>query len=216
MMPDYNKAATKAAECLIKYNIHTFPVSPLPILEQMDDVIVVSFAEMSSASGYRKRDIMPLFGKNRDAITSVCSDNGRQSYVVVYDGMLPFPLRQRALARELGHIVLRHTGCSEENTAEALCFAAHFLCPRPLVHAIQATCLHLSVDLLANLTGIFEQFLFSIRRLPGTVVSSGLNRFVRNQCMPFVLNIFEYYQTALPADGSAAVDFGSFMDGYEE
>jgi len=216
MKPDYDRAATKAAECLIKYNIRTFPVSPLPVLEQMDDVIVVSFSEMGNASGCRKRDIMPLFGKNRDAITSICSENGQKTYVVAYDSMLPFGLRQRALARELGHIVLRHTGCSEENTAEALCFAAHFLCPRPLVHAIQATCLHLSEDLLANLTGIFDQFLLSIRKLPGTDVSSGLNRFVRNQCMPFVLNLFEYYQSVLPADGSAIADMGTFMDGYAE
>ena len=216
MMPDYNKAATKAAECLIKYNVKSSPVSPLPILEEMDDVIVVSFSDMGNASGLNKRDIMPLFGKNRDAVTSVHTENGRPFYVVAYDSLLPFAMIQRALAREMGHIVLRHTGCSEENTAEALCFAAHFLCPRPLVHAIQATCLRLSVDLLANLTGVFDQALQSMRRLPLTAVPAGLNRFVRNQFMPFVLNFFEYYQSVLPSDGSAVADFGSFMDGYEE
>jgi len=216
MMPDYDMAATKAAECLIKYNVSSSPVSPLPILEQMEDVMVVTFSDMSSANGLRKRDILPLFGKNRDAVTSIHTDDGRPFYVVAYDSFLPFGMVQRALARELGHIVLRHKGCSEENTAEALCFSAHFLCPRPLVHAIQASCLHLSVDLLANLTGVFDQSLLAMRRLPATVVSSGLNRFVRNQFMPFVLNFFDYYQHVLPADGSAVVDFGTFMDGYEE
>jgi len=216
MIPDFTLAATAAAESLIKYNICTAPVSPLPILSRMNNVVVISFQDLSESSGMNRRDLIPLFGKCSDAITSVHTESGHPYYVVAYNSLLPFNIVQRALAREMGHIVLNHEGSSELSTAEANCFAHHFLCPRPLIHAIEATKLRLTVDLLANITGVFDQSLYALRRVPGTDVSAGLNRFVRNQFMPFVLNFFEYYQTVLPSDGSALADFGSFMDGYVE
>lgn len=216
MNPDYNKAATRAAETLIKYSVKTSPVSPLPILEQMDNVIVTSFAEMCDSSGINPCEMKPLFGKNQDAISSIHVEDGRAWYVVAYNSLLPFSTIQHALAREMGHIVLRHEGSSPENSAEAICFAQHLLCPRPLIHAIQATNIRLTKDVLANLTGIFNQCLTCIRRTPGTSVPAAVNRFVRGQFMPFVINYFDYYMLVRPEDGSAIADFGTFMDGYEE
>jgi len=216
MNPDYNKAAVKAAETLIKYGVKTSPVSPLPILEQMDNVIVTSFAEMCDSSGMKPCDLKPLFGKNQDAVSSIHTENGKSWYVVAYNSLLPFSMVQHALAREMGHIVLRHEGSSPENSAEAICFAQHLLCPRPLIHAIQATNIRLTTDVLAKLTGIFDQCLTCIRRTPGTSVPASINRFIRGQFMPFVINYFEYYVSVLPEDGSAIADFGTFMDLYEE
>ena len=216
MNPDYNKAAVKAAETLIKYGVKTSPVSPLPILEQMDNVIVTSFAEMCDSSGISPCDMKPLFGKNQDAVSSIHTENGKSWYVVAYNSLLPFSMVQHALAREMGHIVLRHEGSSPENSAEAICFAQHLLCPRPLIHAIQATNIRLTTDVLAKLTGIFDQCLSCIRRTPGAAVPSSINRFVRGQFMPFVLNYFDYYVSVLPEDGSAIADFGTYMDEYEE
>ena len=216
MSPDYTNAAVKAAEALIKYGVKKAPVAPLPILEQMDNVIVTSFSEMCDSSGINPRDMKPLFGKNQDAISSIHSENGKTWYVVAYNSLLPFSMVQHALARELGHIVLRHEGSSPENTAEAICFAQHLLCPRPLIHAIQATGIRLTTDVLAKLTGIFGQCLTCLRRTPGTNVPAAINRFIRGQFMPFVMNYFDYYVSVLPEDGSSLADLGTFMDLYEE
>ena len=216
MNPDYNKAAILAAETLVKFNVRSAPVSPLPILEQMNNVIVISFTEISDISGVKRSDIIPLFGSSRDAVTSIHIENGRSVYVVAYNGILPFNIVQRALAREMAHIVMKHEDASDSNIEEASCFAQHLLCPRPLIHAIQATGLRLTTDLLINLTGACEQSIVFMRHLPGAEVPYNLNRFVRSQFMPFFTNFFDYYQSAMPKDGSAIVDLGTFMDNYEE
>jgi len=217
-MTDYDRAATAAAQTLMKYGVKATPVSPLPILKQIDHVIVQSFSEMSDAVGMERKDLVPMFGKNRDAISSIHSKDGRQIYVVAYNGMLPFNMVQRALARELGHIVLKHQDNTPENKAEAECFAYNLLCPRALIHFMQVTNVRITMDLLANLTGMFSQSLIAMRRIPETHVPANLNKFVRSQLMPFMMNLFDYYQYehAFLKDGSALADFGSFMDGYEE
>lgn len=214
MTPNCTQAAVRAAETLIRYGVRTTPISPLPILEQMDNVIVTSFAEMSEARGIRQSDLMSLFGKNRDAVTSVHEKDGRTWYVVAYNSMLPFTIIQHALAREMGHIAMGHIGPG--NDEEALCFSRHLLCPRPLIHAIQATNIRLTKDLLAQMTGVFDQALTDIRKTPGADVPPGLNRFVRGQFLPFFINFFQYYQSVMPDDGSAVADLGTYMDGYEE
>lgn len=209
---NYTKAAVLAAETLVKYNVKSCPVSPLPILEQMGNVIVISFSDMSDVSGFKRSDIVPLFGKNRDAISSLHTENGKSTYVVAYNSLLPFGIVQRALSREMAHIVMHHENANDE---EATCFANHLLCPRPLIHALQATGIKITVDLLTSLTGLSEQSMLCIRHLPKTDVPAGLNRFVRSQFMPFILNFFDYCQSTTK-DGSALVDFGSYMDGYIE
>ena len=123
MNPDYNKAAILAAETLVKFNVRSAPVSPLPILEQMNNVIVISFTEISDISGVKRSDIIPLFGSSRDAVTSIHIENGRSVYVVAYNGILPFNIVQRALAREMAHIVMKHEDASDSNIEEASCFA---------------------------------------------------------------------------------------------
>ena len=216
MTPDYNNAATMAAKTLVKYNVRSAPLSPLRILEQMDNVIVVSFSEMSDMAGIDRSALIPMFGKNRDSITSIHTENGTKTYIVAYNRLLPFAMVQRALAREMAHIVLRHSGDNDAEKEEATCFEFHLLCPRPLIHAVQATGMRVTVDLLANLTGIYDQSLVCMRHLPGTDVPANLNRLVWNQFAPFFLNYFEFYRTVKPQDGSAVADLGSYMDSYQQ
>ena len=211
-MVNYTNAAVAATETLIKNAVTRFPLDPLPILESMSNVMVMSFADLSDSAGISRRELMPLFGKSLDAVTSF--SNG--AYIVAYNSILPFSMIQRALARELGHIVLGHKGYSEDNIAEAMGYAYHLLCPRPLIHSMKATCLRVTTDLVANITGMFDQSIVAMRRIPGTDVPVNLNRFIRNQITPFVTNIFEFCQTTFMNDGSAVADFGSFMDGYKE
>ena len=215
-MIDYTKAATAATETLIKYAVTASPVAPLPMLKKMKNVVVISFSDISEDYGIKCKEMIPMFEKNLDAITSVFTENGARQYIVAYNNNLPFNMVQRALAREMGHIVLGHDGYSEENNEEAMCYAYHLLCPRSLIHALQATCLRLTTDLLANLTGVYDQSIVAMRRIPATDVPKNLNCFVRNQFMPFVMNLFGYYRYVLPKDGSALVDLGTFMEGYVE
>jgi hypothetical protein len=178
---------------------------------------VVSFADVSDSSGISHHEVVQnLFGQNRDAITSIHHESGKPEYVIAYNSLLPFAAVQRALAREMGHILLGHHDNSQTNAAEAACFMHHLLCPRPLIYTVQATGIRITEDLFSMLTGVCDQDLMAMRRIPETSVPASMNRFIRNTMFPFVINFFEYYQTVSMNDGSAIADFGSYMDGYEE
>ena len=215
-MIDYVKAATKAAETLIKYNVCKTPVSPLPILQRMENVIVVSFEEIGTISGMHRSDVIEMFGKCKDAFSSIHTKNGVRVYIVAYNALLPFNMIQRALALEMGHIVLGHTERTPDNEVEAQCFARHLLCPRAMIHALQAISLRVTEDLFGNITGIHQQYFVYLRRTPGVQIPVQLNRLVRSQFMPFIMNFYEYYRDVKPQDGSALVDFGTYMDNYAE
>lgn len=218
MKPDYEKAARLATETIIKYGICTAPVLPLPILKKMPGVLVISFTEMSQSSGIERKNIVTMFGnENQDAITSVHNKDGRLVYLIAYNQRLPIYMIQRSLAREMGHIVLGHDGSLPEDVryAEANCFAYHLLCPRPLIHAVQESCVRLSVDVLGNMTGCYERCLAGMRKTPGVHVPAELNRKVREQFSDYIETYLDY-QTFVREDETITADFGTFMDGYAE
>ena len=219
MMPDYERAAAAAAETLVKYGVSSAPVSALPILKKIPDVFVVSFEKLSNDLGQDRRCVISSFGDhNQDAFTSVSVHDDKKQYLVTYNQLLSANLVQRALARELGHIVLGHDGSRPESVRleEAKCFANHFLAPRALIHSIQASGLRLTDELFGNLTGCYHYCLSCMRRLPPVHVPAELNQKVRDQFMPYVLNLFEYQRYAQHKDLSALADLGSYMEGYEE
>ena len=219
MTPDFDRAAIAAAETLIKYGISSAPVSPLPILKRIPGVLVVSYQDVSSAIEQDRSCVISTFGEtNQDAFTTVSFNNGQPHYIITYNQQLPLFIVQRSLARELGHIVLGHDGSRPEDVRleEAKCFANHFLSPRSLIHAIDALGLRITKEVLGNLTGCYDYCLGCMRKLPATHVPAELNRQVRDQFMPYILNFFEYQRTASLKDGSALADFGTYMEGYEE
>ena len=55
-----------------------------------------------------------------------------------------------------------------------------------------------------------------MRKLPAVNVPAELNRLVRDQFFPYVMNLFEFQRYATIKDISAVADFGSYMDGYQE
>ena len=76
MTPDYEAAAFKAAETLIKYGVNSAPVDPLPILKRIPGVLVMSFEDMSQKSNIGRNDLMDMFGcDNQDAVTTVYVDH---------------------------------------------------------------------------------------------------------------------------------------------
>ena len=219
MTPDYERAAIKASETLIKHKIGTAPIDPLPILKQTPGVLVFTFEEMSNKASVDRNEILNALGcKNQDAVTTVFVDDDQLKYVVTYNRMLSQGMISRALARELGHIILGHDGSKPEDVRneEAKAFAHHLLCPRPLIHSIQATGIKLTVETLGNVTGFYDYCVSCIRKQPSVHVPAELNRLVRDQFMPYVVNLFEYLRYASSQDGSALADLGAYMNDYEE
>jgi len=219
VLPDYETAAVKAAETLIRYHVAAAPVLPLAILQSMPDVSIVSFTEMADRSALDGQIFVTLFGaENQDAITITSESAENTRFIVAYNQNLPFYMLQRALARELGHIVLGHSAPIplSVRTAEALFFARHLLCPRPMIRAIQETGVKLTVKMFGNITGCYGRFIAGLRQTPGVYVQDDLNRLVKAQFSNYVAN-FHYFQTIIANDDdSSAVDFGSYMDNYEE
>jgi hypothetical protein len=174
---------------------------------------------MSNKTNIDRKEILDTFGcRNQDAVTTVFVDDDRLQYVVTYNRMLSTGIVSRALARELGHIILGHDGTRPEEirNEEAKCFAHHLLCPRPLIHSIQASGIKLTVETLGNITGFYDYCLSCIRKQPGVNVPAELNRKVRDQFMPYIMNLFEYQRYASLHDGSALADLGQYMDNYSE
>ena len=219
MTPDYEKAATKATETLLKFGISTTPIDPLPMLKKTPNVYVMTFSEMSEKTSIDRCDIIKTLGQqNQDAITTVFNEGDERKYIVSYNMLLPAKYVDRALARELGHIILGHDGSRPEEVrdAEARCFAHHLLCPRPLIHSIQATGIRFTVDMLGSVTGCYDYCLSCMRKLPPVHIPADLNRQLRDQFMPYMINLFEFLRYASLRDGSAMADLGSYMEGYEE
>lgn len=219
MIPDLQTAAIKATETLIRHQVTTAPVDPLKILKEIPGVLVMSFESVSQEVNQDRRCVISMLGeKNQDAYTVVNLVDGKKHYLVMYNKLLSSNIFQRALARELGHIVLGHDGSKPEDirNEEAKCFAHHLICPRALIHTIQATGIRFTTELLGNITGCYDYCLSCMRKQPEIIVPAELNRLVRDQFMPYVLNLFDFQRYATRKDISCVADFGSYMEGYEE
>lgn len=219
MTPDFDRAATAAAEILIKYGISTAPVDPIPIFKKAPGFNVVTFTEMSNLIGIPRDDLVSTFdSESHDAITSVHIRGDQKHYIVAYNMRLPQYLVQRALAREMGHIVLGHDGTRPQSVrnAEALTFAQHLLCPRALIHAIRSSGVQITTEVLGNVTGCYERCLIGMRRTPSTHVPPALNRQIREQFAEYVNDFIDFQAYLSQEDDSMIANFGSFMDGYKE
>ena len=217
MTPDYDLSAIKATETLIKFNVNSTPVDPIKILKNTPGVLVLSFAEAAGQLGEERESIIASFGDSQDAVTSIKEINGKYRYIVAFNQRLPYYMVQRGLARELGHIVLHHDGTkpTDVRMAEAYCFAHHLLCPRPLVHAIMQE-IPLTVEVLGSITGCYERCLARMRKEPGAHVQKELNREILVQFAEYIKNFLGFQKILSADDTSALVDFGTYMDGYEE
>ena len=219
MTPNLERAATAAAETLIKYHVTSAPVAPLRILKSIPGVIVLSYTELASGLGMERRELLDQYGDtNKDAVTLVKEVGGMPRYFVGYNMLLPDYLMQRAIARELGHIVLGHDGSRplDVRLAEAMFFARHLLCPRPLIRAIQETGIPITVETLGLITGCYERCLVGMQKAHGVHVAPELNSMLREQFAPYVQNFVDCQAILTANDGSALVNFGSYMDNYEE
>ena len=217
--PNLERAATAAAETLIKYRVTSAPVAPLRILKAVPGVIVLSFSELASGMGMERKALLDQYGSlNRDAFCLVKEVGGKLRYFVGYNMLLPDYLLQRAIARELGHIVLEHDGSRPEDVRmmEAMFFARHLLCPRPLIRAIQQAEIPITVETLGLITGGYERCMIGLQKSHGVRVAPELNHMIREQFAAYVDNFVDCRAILTANDDSALVNFGTYMDGYED
>ena len=126
MLPNYDLAATKAMELLISKKITETPILSLPILKKYPHVRIMSFTNMADDSEIKRDDLVLKFGSNQDAATFRMYGMEDVDYVVVYNMKLTHEDIRRAIARELGHIILGHDG---QTRPQKYVWLKHFVLP---------------------------------------------------------------------------------------
>lgn len=219
MIPNYDLAATKALETLKNYKITETPIDSLSILLKYPGVRVISFTKFAVQAGIERHELVPMFGGNQDAATfNLDMPMDGVNYVVVYNMRLPHEIILRGVARELGHIVLGHDGQTrptEVRMKEAMCFAHHLLSPRPIIQMIRES-VPLTLNVLTDTTGCSEDCVSGLRNIPGVHVPPELNRQIKEQFSRGIEEYIQFYKASEKEDKSPLIDFGTFMDNYEE
>jgi len=216
--PNFDNAATKAVETLIRYHVNAVPVSPMHLLQSMG-VFVVTFTEMADRAGLDRKNQAIYFGaESQDAVSFGLEAEGPQAFMVAYNQNLPADMVHRALCREMGRIVLRQDPSlpMDTRTEELLCYARHLLCPRPLIRALQNAGIRTTVKMIGNITGCYGRWIASMRKTPGASVSPELNRLCRIQFTDYVMHLITRHAIMANEDDSDVADFGTYMDGYIE
>ena len=220
MTPNYEAAATLAMELLIDRNVTETPVNPMQIMLNYPGVRVMPFTRMAAEAGMERHDLVPLFGGNQDAATfHLDAGIGDVRYVVVYNMRLPCEIIRRAIARELGHIVLGHDGSTrpaDVRLAESMAFAHHLLSPRPVIHIIQQSGMPLTLSVMSQTMGCSEECVEDIRKIPGVRIPADLNAKVRDQFARGIREYIRFHISSPMKDHSPVIDLGSYMDYYEE
>lgn len=220
MKPDFDRAAVAAMKLLIDNRITDTPILPMPILLKWPGVRVISFARMANEANEEREELVPLFVHNQDAATFKLGVNIDDiGYVVAYNMRLPFEIVCRAIARELGHIVLGHDGVTrpyEIRRAEAMCFAHHLLSPRPVLRMLQESGMPLTMNVLSDTTGCIDECVEDMQSIPGAHVPPEMNRQVKELFRRGISEYIRFHSAAKKEDHSPLVDLGTFMDYYEE
>ena len=218
-MPQYELAAIRATETLIKYRVAYAPISPLPILKAMPGVVVITFSEIAALTRLERSNIIELTGAvTKHAITLVQEFNKQLRYIVAYNMSAPFYILQYAMARELAHIVMAHDGSKDDDirAAESECFANYLLFPRQLLRAASDAGIPLTVGNIGRALGCYEQCIETVRNTPGIMIPPQLNVIVRSQFTEYVQNYIEMQEVFKLIDNTPLADLGSYMDSYAE
>lgn len=220
MQPNYEAAAIAAMNLLIENNTTETPIDSLSILLSRPGVRVMTFSEMASEAGEARDALVPLFGKNQDAVTfKLLHPIQNVDYVVVYNRFLSVDVISRGIARELGHIVMGHDGqtrSSEVRMAEALCFAHHLLSPRPVIRLLQEAGVEITLDVLAETTGCSSDCVQGLQTIPGVHIQKEINHKVKNLFSREISEYVRFRADSNKTDSSPIIDFGTFMDYYED
>lgn len=221
MKPNYDLAATKAMEILLENNVTETPISALPILLQFPHVRVVPFTKMADEVKKQRTDLVPMFVTNQDAATFHVNktDMADVEYIVVYNMRLPIEIIHRAVARELGHIVLGHDGKTrpmDVRMEEAMCFAHHLLSPRPIIHMLQESEMPFTMNVLTAVLGCSDECVDDLQKIPGVNVKPEINAKIRDMFKPHITEYINFHKSSPRQDKSPVLDFGTYMENYKE
>ena len=218
-LPNYERAAIRATEMLMKYRVSCAPISPLPMLKLTKGVIVVSFAEIAALANLERDSLVKIIdAESKDAITLVKEIDGTLKYIVAYNMKAPYYVLQYALACELAHITLQHNGTKDDDVreAEAECFANYLLFPRQLMRAGIEAGIKPTVGNIGRALGCYSQCIDAVRKTPGVNIPKELNKIVKAQFDDYITNYLEVQKVFNMIDSTPIADLGSYMDNYAE
>lgn len=220
MTPDYDKAATLAADQIIARQISRLPVHPETVIQIMPNTVLVPYADIAQVINTAREDLLVMLDPAQDAVTYVMnlSDN-RHYYVVAYNARKDFARLRFTLAHELGHRMMAHVGHKPEEVreAEADHFARNFIFPRAFVAMLQRRNIPLLDVNLRCVAGCTAECVERMRHAPASHVDKKINRKIREQFIDFVDYLMDNHKLVLQPDENARpVDLGHFMDGYED
>lgn len=221
MKPDFDKAATLAAETLIRHGIGRLPIQPETIIPTVSNCVLVPYRDAARVINVSREDVLTMFDPAKDAVTYVLNlSNGQSYYVVAYNQQKPFDRLRFTLAHELGHILCGHIGVKEESVreAEADHFARHLLVPRAfsaLLRRRNIPPIDTNFYNIAGCTPLMLQRL--ITDAQPSHIDKHLNRKLREQFIDYLDYLLDNdLLVREPSEQDHILPQTRFMEGYED
>ena len=220
MLPDFDRAATVAAQALVDSHIEKLPVRPESVIQTLPNTVLVPYRDVARILNVPRDELLVMLDPARDAVTYVMNlSDGRQYYVVAYNQQKSFDRLRFTLAHELGHRLLLHNGSRPEavREAEADHFALHYCCPRAMVALLTRRGIPpLDINFI-NLAGLSPYAIGKYAGCAPSHVDKHLNRILREQFIGYLDSLFDYGLIVRePGPAACPVDMGRFMEGYED
>lgn len=179
-MQDLSAAAQAAYETLLAAGVRSFPVDPGELTAHLPHVRLMSYRQAAAALQITESELR-WDAPSQDAFTLCEQREGSRRFLILFEEGMPLPRRRFTLAHELGHVLLGlHP---EDPRAEMLmnCFAAHLLCPRPLIRLMARCVCPLPQDWLCRMTGLSPGAIKMILSSPGPRVDEAIEKRLAQQ-----------------------------------
>lgn len=221
MEANFENAATQATKILLKYGIARTPVYPQQIIQASSIATMISFADLAMFADVERSSILSAMHEENDlAMTFVyLKPDGKPHYLFAFNRKRPIGEVRFALAVELGHIYLGHTGFRDDKTRfdESRCFAHHLIFPRALIRLLQERDFVFTRRSFSRIFGECTNFIDELFESKPVNIPAELNRAIKEQFTPYVDALEDAGILYLPADPSETLlDLSYYMDGYEE
>lgn len=182
---------------------------------------MVSFADLAEKANIKRNAIVSSLHEDNDTVMCFVQHqpDGTPHYTFAFNRQEAIGRVRCALAVELGHVYLGHVGYREndQRMAEALCFAHHFVFPRPLIKLLQDRGFVFTYESFSRVFGDCSWCIDNLLSSAPVSVPAELNILLRDQFMPYVEDLASSGVLSLPVDPSDKVlDFSGYMAGYEE
>lgn len=138
MSPQYLYATSKAYWLLAKLRVKKFPLDIIAIINEYENVSVLSYSELSKASNMNFSNMVHFLGSNKGACVKKLHNF---TFVIFYNDTKGEGFSRFTIAHELGHIILNHhskydllsmnkkSATYKRLEKEADCFARNLLSP---------------------------------------------------------------------------------------